>query len=144
MFFQIEKERNVYGVQLIIKHILLSLRVTTVVDFNGENVEVELEIMKCGVETEVMVSDVGASGITVPYKIIIRSEKKETLDNYIVEAQKFYNDQILDILPEQKKIRCFVWDESYWDDLYKRTSVLFQLFIFMEKKLKFIMISKNL
>ena len=120
VFSNRERKERVWGPTSYKTHPIIPVGVT-VVDFNGENVEVELEIMKCGIETEVMVSDVGASGITVPYKIVIRSEKKETLDNYIVEAQKFYNDQILDILPEQKKIRCFVWDESYWDDLYKRT-----------------------
>jgi hypothetical protein len=92
---------------------------TTKVCFNDEVVEVELRIIKCGIENQVTVDQ--TSGASVPLKIILRSEKKETLDGYVDSAQQYYNDKILDVLPENQKIRCFVWDENYWDDLYKRT-----------------------
>jgi SpoVK/Ycf46/Vps4 family AAA+-type ATPase len=91
----------------------------TPVNYKESVVEVELGIMKCGVNSELICEE--PTRPTIPYQIIIRGESKEILDDYINDAQEYYNKLVLDVLPENKKIRCFVWDENYWDDLYKRT-----------------------
>ena len=91
----------------------------TTVNYKDTPVYVTLDRMKVGIENHVIGSEQGA--ISVPLKIILESSSKEILDNFIDDSQTYYNDNILDILPENKKIRCFVWDDNYWDDLYKRT-----------------------
>ena len=112
-----ERRERVWGPTNYKTYPLIPFGITTV-NYNGEIVEVELSRIKTGVDSEVIVVDTRAN---VPLRVQLRSDKKETLDSYVEAAQDYYNDNVLDILPEEKKLRCFVWDENFWDDLYKRT-----------------------
>ena len=97
-----ERRERVWGPTNYKTYPLIPFGITTV-NYNGEIVEVELSRIKTGVDSEVIVVDTRAN---VPLRVQLRSDKKETLDSYVEAAQDYYNDNVLDILPEEKKLRC--------------------------------------
>jgi SpoVK/Ycf46/Vps4 family AAA+-type ATPase len=112
------RKERVWGPQNYKTYSLIPYGKTTV-RFKDTTVELVLERIPLGDDAEVILG--GDGSLMIPLKITLRSELKDTLDDFIKESQDYYNGEVLDMLPEETKIRCFVWDESYWDDLYKRT-----------------------
>jgi chaperone BCS1 len=52
-------------------------------------------------------------------EIVLKSEKMETLKDFITKAVNYFYDNIMEKASEDDKIMCWIWDD-FWEDVYKR------------------------